>query len=83
LSEVSIGGYVYVYRPYDVYVDINQIGHLNQISEDSQLIIGGGINLTVMQETLSSIGSTNPDYWYAVTLAEHIEKIGSVSVRNV
>jgi xanthine dehydrogenase/oxidase len=83
LSEVSIGGYVYAYRPYDVYVDINQIGHLNQISKDSQLIIGGGINLTVMQETLSSIGSTNPDYWYAVTLAEHIEKIGSVSVRNV
>ncbi|XP_046441655.1 indole-3-acetaldehyde oxidase-like isoform X1 [Daphnia pulex] len=68
--------------PYDVYVDINQIGDLYQISKDSPLIFGGGINLTVMQETLSSIGSTNPDYWYAVNLAEHIEKIGSVPVRN-
>jgi xanthine dehydrogenase/oxidase len=69
--------------PYDVYVDINQIGDLYQISKESPLIIGGGINLTVMQETLSFIGSMNPDYWYAETLAEHIEKIGSVPVRNV
>ena len=69
--------------PYDAFVDVNKIGDLYQISKDSPLTVGGGINLTDMQETLSSIGSTNPDYWYAATLAEHIGKIGSVPVRNV
>ena len=68
---------------YDAYVDVNKIGDLYQISKDSPLTVGGGINLTDMQETLSSIGSTNPDYWYAATLAEHVGKIGSVPVRNV
>ena len=40
--------------PYDAYVDVNKIGDLYQISKDSPLTVGGGINLTDMQETLSS-----------------------------
>ena len=69
--------------PYDVNVDITKIADLYQISKDSPLTIGGGVNLSDMKDFLSSIGSTNSDYWYAATLAEHIGKIGSVPVRNV
>lgn len=68
--------------PYDVYVDINNIGDLHKISKNTPLIVGGGVNLTDLQGILSSVGSTNTDYWYGQILAEHIGKIGSVPLRN-
>lgn len=66
-----------------MYVDINNIGDLHKISKNTPLIVGGGVNLTDLQGILSSVGSTNTDYWYAQILAEHIGKIGSVPLRNV
>ena len=69
--------------PYDAYVDITRIGELYQVTRSTPLTIGGGVTLTNVMELLNSIGSTNPDYWYATILAEHIGKIGSVPVRNV
>lgn len=69
--------------PYDLFVDINKVRELHQISKDTPLIVGGGVNLTDLQGILSSIGSTNPDYWYGSTLADHVGKIGSVPLRNV
>lgn len=78
--------FVGVYKndgPYDAYVDISKIKELNQHSTDTPLMVGGGVNLTVLQRILSTIGATNSDYWYGSILAEHIGKIGSVPVRNV
>lgn len=66
-----------------MYVDINNIGDLHKISKNTPLIVGGGVNLTDLQGILSSVGSTNTDYWYGQILAEHIGKIGSVPLRNV
>ena len=64
-------------------MDISKVRELHQVSKDTPLVVGGGVNLTNLQGLLSSIGSTNPDYWYGSTLADHIGKIGSVPVRNV
>lgn len=45
--------------------------------------VGGNNTLTAFMNALSSIPSMNPNYWYGPILAEHIEKIASVPIRNV
>ena len=69
--------------PYDAYVDLSGVGELSRVSQSTPLTVGGAVTLTQFHEVLVSAGASNPDYWYAPTLAEHIAKIGSVPVRNV
>ena len=69
--------------PYDAYVDITQVGELYQMKRMNPLTVGGGVTLTNFTEFLKSFGSDHSEYWYATILAEHIRKIGCVSVRNV
>ena len=69
--------------PYDCYVDVTRVGDLYRVTQSTPLTIGGGVTLTNLMELFASIWSTNPDYWYAPILAEHIGKIASAPVRNV
>lgn len=69
--------------PFDAFVDVSKIRELYEKSTTTPLKIGGGVSLTDLHEVLSTIGSSNPDYVYASTLAEHIAQIGSLPVRNV
>ena len=69
--------------PYDAYVDLSGVSELSSTTESTPLTVGGAASLTRFQQLLLSAGASNPDYWYASVLAQHIAKIASVPVRNV
>jgi len=69
--------------PYDAYVDLSGVSELSSTTESTPLTVGGAVSLTRFQQLLLSAGASNPDYWYASVLAQHIAKIASVPVRNL
>lgn len=69
--------------PYDAYIDVTRIEELHAISQTTQFTVGGNVTIAAFMNALSCIPSVNPDYWYGPILVEHLEKIGSVPIRNV
>ncbi|XP_018363392.1 PREDICTED: xanthine dehydrogenase/oxidase-like [Trachymyrmex cornetzi] len=67
----------------DIYIDINDISELRniQITKD-YLVLGGNVTITMAIQTLQKY-STEPKFRYLRQLAEHVEKIANVPVRNI
>nr|XP_031846555.1 xanthine dehydrogenase 1-like isoform X1 [Nomia melanderi]XP_031846556.1 xanthine dehydrogenase 1-like isoform X1 [Nomia melanderi]XP_031846557.1 xanthine dehydrogenase 1-like isoform X1 [Nomia melanderi]XP_031846559.1 xanthine dehydrogenase 1-like isoform X1 [Nomia melanderi]XP_031846560.1 xanthine dehydrogenase 1-like isoform X1 [Nomia melanderi] len=74
---------VYRLKVPDMYIDINDIPDLRHISKtDDSLTIGGNLSLTAVMETFNQY-SKEPNFEYLKHLADHIDLIASVPVRNV
>jgi len=67
----------------DIYIDINDIPDLHKISKsDFGLVLGGNITLTTVLETFQKY-SNDTGFKYLNHLAQHVEIIANVSVRNI
>ena len=74
---------VYRLKVPDIYIDINDLANLRNISKtDDSLTIGSNVSLTVAMETFQKY-SKEPNFKYLQHLASHIDLIASVPVRNV
>ncbi|XP_018304049.1 xanthine dehydrogenase/oxidase-like [Mycetomoellerius zeteki] len=67
----------------DICIDINDIPDLRniQITKD-YLVLGGNVTITMAIQTFQKY-STEPNFKYLSQLAEHVEKIANVPVRNI
>lgn len=66
-----------------MYIDINDIPDLRHISKtNDSLTIGGNLSLTAVMETFNKY-SNKSNFEYLKHLADHIDLIASVPVRNV
>ncbi|XP_043258855.1 indole-3-acetaldehyde oxidase-like [Colletes gigas] len=74
---------VYRIQQPDMYIAINDISDLRRINKsDDSLTIGGNVSLTVAIETFKK-HSKDPNFEYLLQLANHIDLIASVPVRNI
>jgi xanthine dehydrogenase/oxidase len=71
-------------RPRDiqVFIDINSVNILKDHNLDSNLEIGGGVNLTEMMEIFKKAADVNPNFSYLLQLVKHIDLVAHVPVRN-
>lgn len=66
-----------------MYIDINDIPDLRHISKtNDSLTIGGNLSLTAVMDTFNEY-SKKSNFEYLKHLADHIDLIASVPVRNV
>ncbi|KYN05923.1 Aldehyde oxidase 2 [Cyphomyrmex costatus] len=74
---------VYPLSKKDMYIDINDIPDFHQISKtDFGIAIGGGLTLTTALQTFQKY-SNDTGFKYLNQLAEHIEMIANIPVRNI
>lgn len=74
---------IYRLKVPDMYIDINDIPELHHISKNNDfLTVGSNISLTVAMETFINY-SKEQNFHYLRHLADHIDLIASVPVRNV
>ncbi|XP_043523035.1 xanthine dehydrogenase/oxidase-like isoform X2 [Frieseomelitta varia] len=73
---------VYRLETPDMIIDINNIPDLRVINKTStSLVVGGNVSLTMAMETFEKYSKAS-DFEYLQHLAEHIDLIASVPVRN-
>lgn len=76
-----------VYRRPDnitVFIDIKSVPELHSISANkSSLSFGGNVSLTEFMDTLEIVGEKFEQYKYAQRIAQHIDLVATVPVRNV
>ncbi|KAG5332847.1 XDH oxidase, partial [Acromyrmex heyeri] len=74
---------VYPSSKKDIYIDINDIPDLYNIAKtDSILVLGGSLTLTTALETFQKY-SNDTGFKYLSHLAQHVEIIANVPVRNI
>ncbi|KYN05924.1 PREDICTED: xanthine dehydrogenase/oxidase-like [Cyphomyrmex costatus] len=74
---------IYPYSKKNMYIDINNIPDMSNITKtDSTLVLGGNVTLTMALQTFQKY-STETGFKYLEQLAEHIEMIANVPVRNI
>ncbi|KAG5312463.1 XDH dehydrogenase, partial [Acromyrmex insinuator] len=74
---------VYPSSKKDIYIDINDIPDLYNIEKtDSILVLGGSLTLTTALETFQKY-SNDTGFKYLSHLAQHVEIIANVPVRNI
>ncbi|KAK2583672.1 hypothetical protein KPH14_009602 [Odynerus spinipes] len=74
---------VYRLKKPDLYVDINDIPDLRRVEKsESSLTLGGNVSLTVTMENFEKY-SKEKGFEYLRHLADHIDLIASVPVRNI
>ena len=67
----------------EIYVDVNDIPDLHRVEmKDNTLTLGGNISLTVAKNKFEKF-SKEPGFGYLSHMANHIDLIASVPVRNV
>ncbi|XP_018397763.1 PREDICTED: xanthine dehydrogenase 2-like, partial [Cyphomyrmex costatus] len=67
----------------DIYIDINNIPDMSNITKtDSTLVLGGNVTLTTALQTFQKY-STETGFKYLEQLVDHIEMIANVPVRNI
>lgn len=79
--------FVGVYRRSEtirVFIDIKDIPELHVIIADEKtLTFGGNVSLTDFMETLDRVSSQFEFYSYCKQMADHIDLVAHVPVRNV
>ncbi|XP_054016678.1 uncharacterized protein LOC128897052 isoform X1 [Hylaeus anthracinus] len=74
---------VYRLKVPDMYIDINDIPELRRINKtDTSLTVGSNVSLTVAMESFRKY-SKETNFQYLQHLANHIDLIASVPVRNI
>ncbi|BES97397.1 2 iron, 2 sulfur cluster Hypothetical protein [Nesidiocoris tenuis] len=76
-----------VYRiktPPDVYIDVNGVPELHEVQVHSEgITLGGNVSLTETMELFQNLAKEQPGkFLYCKTLADHIDLIANVPVRN-
>lgn len=71
-------------KPVDIYIDIKNVKELltHSVNEDS-LILGANMPLTETMNLFYKLGEEHPKFSYLTKLADHIDVIANVPVRNV
>jgi xanthine dehydrogenase/oxidase len=70
--------------PYNVYVDIGYVPELSKYTVDSdQITLGSGVTLSRTIGILRNASAEHPGFAYAEELAKCVERIASLSIRNV
>lgn len=71
-------------KPVDIYIDITNVKELlvHSVNNDS-LILGANMSLTETMNLFYKLGAENPKFSYLTKLADHIDVIANVPVRNV
>ncbi|XP_063217996.1 xanthine dehydrogenase/oxidase-like [Bacillus rossius redtenbacheri] len=65
-----------------VFVDVNGVKELKTISSEDGLSMGANVSLTDAMEMLYKMADRRPEYAYTRALADHIDLIANVPVRN-
>jgi xanthine dehydrogenase/oxidase len=67
----------------EVYIDVGDVAKLKSISTEPNLTLGGNTSLTEAMNLFYSLAEEKPGYKYTKVLADHIDLIANVPVRNV
>lgn len=65
-----------------VFIDVSSVPKLHKQSISNEIRLGGNVTLTHTIEIMNSV-ETTPGYEYCSYIAEHIERVANVPVRNV
>jgi hypothetical protein len=66
-----------------VYIDVGDVAELKSLMTEPNLVLGGNMSLTEAMDTFYRISAENAGYKYTKALADHIDLIANVPVRNV
>ena len=66
---------------YDSYISLKNVPELVQFQK-TPLVVGAGMSLNSVIELLDEVSSSNANYKYCKTIANHIRKVAHPSVRN-
>ena len=66
-----------------VYIDVGDVAELKSLTTEPNLVLGGNMSLTEAMDTFNRISKENARYKYTKALADHIDLIANVPVRNV
>jgi xanthine dehydrogenase/oxidase len=69
--------------PPKVYIDIGDVTDLKSYSTEPILTLGGNMSMSETIDLFNKIARKNSNYSYVKILADHIDLIASVPVRNV
>lgn len=82
LKNILILG-VYRTQKVQTYIDVNDVTELHRIQkEKNTLTLGANVTLSVAKTTFEKYANVS-NFKYLKTLAEHIDQIATVPVRNV
>lgn len=65
-----------------VFIDVSAVPKLHIQSIENEIRLGGNVTLTQTIEIMNSVATT-PGFEYCSYIAQHIERIANVPVRNV
>jgi hypothetical protein len=66
-----------------VYIDVGDVAELKSLTTEPNLVLGANMSLTEAMDTFNRISKDNTHYKYTKVLADHIDLIANVPVRNV
>lgn len=66
-----------------MYVDVGDVAVLKSLTTEPNLVLGGNMSLTEAMDIFNRISKKNVRYKYTKALADHIDLIANVPVRNV
>ena len=66
-----------------MYIDVGDVAELKSLTTEPNLVLGGNMSLTEAMDTFNRISKENVRYKYTKALADHIDLIANVPVRNV
>jgi xanthine dehydrogenase/oxidase len=67
----------------EIYIDVGHVAELKSHSTEQKLTLGGNMSLTEAMNLFYSISGENKSYKYTKVLADHIDLIANLPVRNV
>jgi xanthine dehydrogenase/oxidase len=66
-----------------VYIDVQDIPELRSYSTGPKLTLGGNMNLNDCMTLFNTVSKSKSNYAYTKLLANHIDLVATVPVRNV
>ena len=84
ISLIVVG----VYRSYkdtvDLYIDVTEVPELKDYKiQGDTCMVGGNITLTIAIEFFNEVAKSYPSFSYLKAVADHIDLVANVPVRNV
>lgn len=80
---VSVPAGVYRLEKPQIYLDLNDVTDLHRVEKnDKSLTFGGNCTLTVAKNTFKKY-SKDPGFQHLQHMANHVDVIASVAIRNV
>lgn len=87
IFSIIFRGFSGVYRPTtvpEVYIDISKVQELTTYSlKENSLTLGAGLSLNKTMRIFYDVSSKNQQFSYLSKIADHIDLVANVPVRNV